>query len=130
MLRVWRRLLGLCTASVLEDVELDEDAGVVVAYVRPKSRWKRRCARCGWRSPGYDTGVGRRRWRSQDRRAARGAWHGSRPLSAALPGDGVCVADRHLPSLSPGPPRRRSGRSSEGGFEGGRRIWPNLTLGS
>jgi transposase len=64
VLRVWRRLLGLCTKTVLEDVEFDEDA--VVAHVRPKSRWKRRCGKCGRRSPGYDAGVGRRRWRGLD----------------------------------------------------------------
>ena len=35
MLRVWRRLLGLCTKTVLEDVEFDEDVGVVVAHCVP-----------------------------------------------------------------------------------------------
>lgn len=59
-------MLGLCTKTVLEDVDFDEDAGVVVAHVRPKSRWRRRCGRCGRRSPGYDAGVGRRRWRGLD----------------------------------------------------------------
>ena len=66
MLRVWRRLLGLCTKTVLEDVEFDEDADAVIAHVRPKSRWRRRCGKCGRRSPGYDAGVGRRRWRGLD----------------------------------------------------------------
>lgn len=66
MLRVWRRLLGLCTKTVLEDVEFDEDADAVIAHVRPKSRFKRRCGRCGRRSPGYDGGEGRRRWRGLD----------------------------------------------------------------
>ena len=66
MLRVWRRLLGLCDKTVLEDVEFDEDADTVVAHVRPKSRWRRRCGRCGRRSPGYDAGEGRRRWRGLD----------------------------------------------------------------
>ena len=32
MLRVWRKLLGLCTKTVLEDVEFDEEAGAVVAH--------------------------------------------------------------------------------------------------
>jgi transposase len=66
VLRVWRRLLGLCTKTVLEDIEFDEDAGAVIAHVRPKSRFKRRCGRCGKRSPGYDGGAGRRRWRGLD----------------------------------------------------------------
>lgn len=34
MFRVWRRLLGLCGKTVLEEVELDEDEQVVVAHVR------------------------------------------------------------------------------------------------
>jgi transposase len=64
--RVWRRLLGLCDKTVLEDIEFAEDAGAVIAHVRPKSRFKRRCGRCGRRSPGYDAGTGRRRWRGLD----------------------------------------------------------------
>lgn len=66
MFRIWRQLVGLDDRAVLEDVELDEVAGVVVAHVRPKSRWRRRCGRCGRRSPGYDRGEGRRRWRGLD----------------------------------------------------------------
>ena len=66
MLRVWRRLLGLCDKTVLEDVEFDEDTDTVIAHVRPKSKWRRRCGRCGRRSPGYDGGEGRRRWRGLD----------------------------------------------------------------
>ena len=66
MHRVWRRLLGLCDRTVLEDVEFNEDAEVVVAHVRPKSRYQRRCGRCGRRSPRHDNGHGRRRWRGLD----------------------------------------------------------------
>jgi len=64
--RVWRRLLGLCDRTVLEDVAFDEAEQVVVAHVRPKSRWTRRCGRCGRRSPRFDHGDGRRRWRGLD----------------------------------------------------------------
>jgi transposase len=64
--RVWRRLLGLCDKTVLEDIQHDEDTGVVVAHVRPKSRWTRRCGRCGRRCPRFDHGDGRRRWRGLD----------------------------------------------------------------
>jgi transposase len=64
--RIWRRLLGLCDKTVLEDIEFDEDAGVVVAHVRPKSRFRRRCGRCERRSPRFDNGDGRRRWRGLD----------------------------------------------------------------
>lgn len=66
MLRIWRQLLGLDDRTVLEDVELDGDARVVVAHVRPKSRWRRRWGRCGRRSAVYDHGEGRRRWRGLD----------------------------------------------------------------
>jgi transposase len=64
--RIWRQLLGLDDRTVLERVELDEDDGVVIAHVRPKARWRRRCGRCGRRCSGYDTGEGRRRWRGLD----------------------------------------------------------------
>jgi transposase len=66
MHRVWRRLLELDEHTVLESVEFDQDAEVVIASVRPKARAKRRCGRCGRRSPGYDHGEGRRRWRALD----------------------------------------------------------------
>ena len=63
---VWRRLLELDDRTVLESVEFDRDTEVVVACVRPKARARRRCGRCGRRSPGYDHGEGRRRWRGLD----------------------------------------------------------------
>lgn len=66
MFRVWCRLLGLCDKTVLEDVDLDEGTGVVVAHVRPKARVARRCGRCGRRSSRFDNGDGRRRWRGLD----------------------------------------------------------------
>ncbi|MER3410752.1 MAG: ISL3 family transposase, partial [Thermoleophilia bacterium] len=60
--RVFARLLGL-DRVVFEDVMVDEDGSVVVA-VRPRDR--SRCGVCGRRSPGYDRGEGRRRWRALD----------------------------------------------------------------
>ena len=66
MFRVWRRLLGLCDKTALENVEFDEAEQVVVAHVRPKSRATRRCGRCNRRSPRFDHGDGRRRWRGLD----------------------------------------------------------------
>ena len=66
MFRIWRQVLGLGDRAVLQRVELDDDAGVVVAHVRPRVRWQRRCGLCGRRSPGYDRGEGRRRWRGLD----------------------------------------------------------------
>lgn len=51
---------------VVERVDFDEDAGVVVASVRPTRRQRPRCGICRRRSPGYDQGEGRRRWRALD----------------------------------------------------------------
>jgi transposase len=62
---VWRALLGV-EKTVIERVEFDEDAELLVAHVRPTSRARGRCGICGRRSPGYDVGAGRRRWRALD----------------------------------------------------------------
>ena len=62
--RVWQQVLGLA-ATVIEAVGLDERAEVVVS-VRPRKGAARRCGRCGRRSPAYDRGEGRRRWRGLD----------------------------------------------------------------
>ena len=64
--KVWRRLLGVDNRTVVERVEFDEVADVVVAHVRPRRQGKRQCGRCGRRAPGYDRGEGRRRWRTLD----------------------------------------------------------------
>ena len=62
---LWARLLGLVKV-VVEDVEFDEDDEAIVVSVRPRKATKRRCGRCGRRSPAYDQGEGRRRWRALD----------------------------------------------------------------
>lgn len=62
---VWRRMIGVDRATVIEAVEEDGDDAVIV-HVRPRRDSKRRCGRCGVRAPGYDQGEGRRRWRSID----------------------------------------------------------------
>ena len=62
---VWQRTLGL-TTTVIEGVDYDEVAGVVVVSVRPRKGAQRRCGRCGRRAPWYDRGEGRRRWRGLD----------------------------------------------------------------
>jgi len=51
---------------VVERVEFDEDQAVLVASVRPGRGQRRRCGICRRRSPGYDQGSGRRRWRALD----------------------------------------------------------------
>lgn len=62
---LWRGLLGV-EKTVVEDIELDEDEGVLVASVRPTRRAASRCGRCQRRCPGYDQGEGRRQWRALD----------------------------------------------------------------
>lgn len=51
---------------MIERVEFDEDDQVLIAHVRPTKRQRGRCGRCRRRSPGYDAGAGRRRWRALD----------------------------------------------------------------
>jgi len=62
---LWRALLGV-EKTVIEAIEFDEDEQLLVAHVRPRKRTRGRCGRCGRRSPGYDAGEGRRRWRALD----------------------------------------------------------------
>jgi transposase len=63
--RVWQRACGL-TRTVVEGVHVDEAADAIIVSVRPNSRARSRCGQCGRRSPGYDRGTGRRRWRALD----------------------------------------------------------------
>jgi transposase len=51
---------------VVEGVELDEDDEAIIVSVRPRKAARRRCGRCGRRSPAYNQGDGRRRWRALD----------------------------------------------------------------
>jgi transposase len=63
-IRVWARLLGL-QRTVVEDVRIGSEGEVIVS-VRPSWRERDRCGECRRRSPGYDLGEGRRRWRGLD----------------------------------------------------------------
>ena len=63
--KLWQRLLGV-ERTVVESVVFDEDAGVVVASVRPRKGATRRCGICSRRCPSEDRGEGRRRWRALD----------------------------------------------------------------
>jgi transposase len=58
------RLLGL-QRVVVESVLIGSEDEIVVA-VRPVWRERERCGVCRRRSPGYDLGEGRRRWRALD----------------------------------------------------------------
>ena len=44
---VWRKLLGVDRATVIEEIDFDEEAESVVVHVRPRRSTKRRCGRCG-----------------------------------------------------------------------------------
>jgi transposase len=61
---VWAGLLGL-QRVVVEDVQIGSEDEIVVA-VRPVWRQRDRCGVCRRRSPGFDQGEGRRRWRALD----------------------------------------------------------------
>ena len=63
-LRVFARLCGLAGA-VVERVDLEAD-GALVVHARPAAKERHRCGVCGRRSPRYDRGEGRRRWRALD----------------------------------------------------------------
>jgi len=62
--RVWARLVGL-PRTVVEDVEFGNEGEFVIA-VRPVWRERDRGGVCRRRSPGFDLGEGRRRWRTLD----------------------------------------------------------------
>ena len=65
--RVWQRLLGLERTVIEQLVMVADEAGeLLVVAVRPRKGARRRCGRCGARSPWYDRGPGRRRWRHLD----------------------------------------------------------------
>ena len=63
--RVWKKLLGL-RGVVVEAVDFEEAQEALVVSLRPKARERGRCGVCRARSPGYDWGEGRRRWRALD----------------------------------------------------------------
>lgn len=75
---LWRALLGI-EKTVIEGIEFDEDEQLLVAHVRPRKRARGRCGRCGRRSPAYDRGEGRRRWRALDLGTIQAVLEGEAP---------------------------------------------------
>jgi transposase len=63
--KVWQKACGL-TRTVVEGVRVDGADESIVVSVRPNAKARSRCGRCRRRSPGYDQGDGRRRWRALD----------------------------------------------------------------
>lgn len=64
--RVWRRVLGVDHRVVVEGADYDDEADEITVRCRLRKGARRRCGRCDRRSPLYDHGDGRRRWRSLD----------------------------------------------------------------
>jgi len=62
---VLQSLLGV-SQTVVEGVDFDSRSGGLVVRVRPTKRASSRCPACGAKSPRYDAGRGRRRWRGLD----------------------------------------------------------------
>jgi transposase len=87
---VWRALLGV-EKTVVEGLEFDQDEGLLVARVRPTAGARGRCGRCSRRSPGYDGGAGRRRWRTLDLGTVQTVLEGDAPR-VNCPAHGVVVA--------------------------------------
>lgn len=63
LVSLFRALEGV-PGTAVENARLDGDD--LVIDVRPLVRQRSRCGRCQRRSPGYDAGGGRRRWRALD----------------------------------------------------------------
>ena len=65
--RVFGQLMGV-QGMVIGDVTMhpdpDGDREILVVSVRPDARSGGRCAQCRRSCPGYDAGVGTRRWRT------------------------------------------------------------------
>lgn len=86
--RVFARLSGL-HGGLVEGVDGDDE--IVVVHARPKAKERDRCGLCGRRSPGYDQGEGRRRWRALDLGTIRAFIEAEAPR-VRCPDHGVVVA--------------------------------------
>jgi len=64
--RVWARVAGVEHVAVIEDVWFDPVVDAIVVACRVRQRDSGRCGRCRRRSPRFDRGEGRRRWRALD----------------------------------------------------------------
>ena len=89
-MRVWAGLLGV-EQAIVEDVAFEEATGTLVVSVRLRRRDRQRCGICHRRSPGYDTGDGRRRWRALDLGTTRAYVEADAPR-VRCPAHGVIVA--------------------------------------
>lgn len=87
---LWRELLGVDKNTMIEQVEYDEDADIVVAQVRVSGKLKPRCGQCGKRCSRYDQGEGPRRWRGLDLGTIQ-VWLQAQASRVRCPAHGVVV---------------------------------------
>lgn len=87
---LWARVLHL-GQSVAESVDFDEDEQAVIARVRVSKGARDRCGRCQRRCARYDSGAGRRRWRTLDLGPVRAFLEADAPR-VSCPEHGVVVA--------------------------------------
>jgi transposase len=80
--------------TVIEEIEFDEVAGVLVGRVRPARGSAGRCGVCRRRCGRYDAGEGRRRWRALDLGTLPAVLEADAPR-VSCPEHGVVVA--HVP---------------------------------
>ncbi len=90
---LWRALVGV-ENTVIEGVDFDPGALMVTIAVRPVVGRRNRCGRCMRPAAGYDTGRGRRYWRTLDLGTIRCRLHGEAPRVKCRE-HGVVVA--HVP---------------------------------
>ena len=88
-------MLGVEKGTVIEGIEAEEDPVTgevtVIARVRVNKRARARCGICGRKSPRYDNGEGRRRWRALDLGLLRAELEADAPR-VSCPGHGIMVA--------------------------------------
>jgi transposase len=77
--------------TVVEAVEFDAEQQLLIGHVRPTARVRSRCGVCDRRCRGYDSGQGRRRWRTLDVGIIRAVLEADAPR-VSCPAHGVVVA--------------------------------------
>jgi transposase len=87
---VWARLLGV-ERAVIEQIEFDDEEGLLICHVRPVKAECGRCGVCRRRCGRYDGGAGRRRWRALDLGTVRAVLEADAPR-VRCPAHGVVVA--------------------------------------
>ena len=58
--------MGVEKTTIIDHVEYDDEAEIMVVQAHPTRKLKPRCGACGARSSRYDSGEGVRRWRALD----------------------------------------------------------------